>query len=299
MHHYCTSGASEIGLNHEIISLWREIVPKLGAEHPFLLHGLLACSAAHLRITEREKQDKWALIYAQHYSLSLPAYREALLDLNQNNAGAAFCMSALCVLLTMANFAISDPTKPTEHSVDDIIQLSYLARGVTETLAPFSDLLHSSPIAVMFNNNLMDDYSRVALPSETQRQIDRLRELSTRYQNHESSNRAISMLEMLYKDVVFHDPANVNEVSMVLRWPAKLPTNFLGLLSQRDPVSMVVLAHYVVISGWVKRWYVEGFGRIAWEVLMKEMSDKPDYAEYLEWPKRQLEENLPSFPAPL
>jgi hypothetical protein len=301
MHHYSTSACSTFSSDEQITTVWRDYIISQATQHSFLMHGLLAFSAAHLRYVESENSRKWATICSQHHNCALPGFRAALINLSEENCKAVFSMAALCSTMSMANLSHHTNGDPvdTSPSLEDIIQLFVLTKGVRDVLTPAWEFIVSSPLIYMRNGSGMQDYHLVSLPDDIVLQFQRLRAIVDSHCVDDSSkmtcSTAITDLEKCFKGVAFQSLKGVNEAGILLKWTTMVSPGYISMMRQRQVPALVILAHWVVVMGWLKHWYLQGWSRKAWNLVILEIPESPTINQCLEWPKRQLDEGLPAF----
>ncbi|KAF2666303.1 hypothetical protein BT63DRAFT_428070 [Microthyrium microscopicum] len=299
MHHFCTSGASALAYGKNIGFVWRDYIPKIAIQHQYLMHGLLAVAAAHLRWMEPYNRAKWNILCSHHQALALPPFRQALQQLSRENCEAAFSMAALCSTMRMAAFSIGGDDDDRVPTLEDLAEQFTLTRSVRDCLHPMWETLTASPMALMMRGASMENYEVVSLSVEMKAQFQKIVKLIERYSTDEASKalymEALSDLERVYKDVIFHKTDDVNEMGIVVKW-TMVPGRFVDAMIRREVPALILVANWVITMGWAQRWFLQGWSRKAWDVTIAELPKTPDIMECLAWPKRQLEEGLPAFP---
>ena len=83
---------------------WRDHLPVLAQQFPFLMRGMLALSALHLakNATNAHTRVKFLRTAAYHQDLALPEYRGMLLDVTRENAVPVLAFSAMLAIYSFA-----------------------------------------------------------------------------------------------------------------------------------------------------------------------------------------------------
>lgn len=74
---------------------WKETVPMMAMDHPYLMHGLLATSAMHLVYLRPDEAQKCLCLCDQHQVIAIAQFRKQLGGVNSHNAAAVFALAAL------------------------------------------------------------------------------------------------------------------------------------------------------------------------------------------------------------
>jgi hypothetical protein len=217
------------------------------------MHALLALSAAHLRYSKREEHEKYATYAAYHQNFALRYFRTAILDITKENCAAIFSAAALFSLITMAS--ISHPVEAASEdsvtSLDDILALVVLTRGVRDILEPVKAWIQLTPLANMIHGYKLLDYAACVLPEEAQLQLTKLHEMVTSSTAQSPSAHAcadaMAHLEKSFKDRIFLINIGEPETGGVMRWMTEISSDFFSLLRSRDVTAMIIFAHYVIL----------------------------------------------------
>ncbi|GJC87701.1 sterol regulatory element-binding protein ECM22 [Colletotrichum liriopes] len=125
MHHYTTSTAHTLALRADMQDVWRTVVPQMGYEHPFVLHGILAVSAIHKAHLLPSQREKYLDIAAYHQTRGLEGFRTALFYIRDTNWKPSFCFSSTIVLYVCA-LAAHGSREPAAGTLSEILKLFVL-----------------------------------------------------------------------------------------------------------------------------------------------------------------------------
>lgn len=251
--------------------VWKNAVPEEGLAHPFLMHGILALSALHLARTSPEPSRRTAYLNraVAHQNQALVLFRELLSDVNESNAKAMFAFAAIVVVYTFG-FPHTPDVQDPWTCIDDLYQVLVLTRGIQQVIRPTAESLSASAFAPI----LQVDETHAPLPDDAATIIRHLHEANevcrARDPTHEQEiytatiDNIAEMLSWVY--------GGTNTSVIAGRWAIKLPSRFLELLREREPLALVMLAHYGVLLQHLKhRWcFDEWCVRVAkavWAIL--------------------------------
>uniref|UniRef100_UPI00053BD547 Sterol uptake control protein 2, Lysozyme n=1 Tax=Enterobacteria phage T4 TaxID=10665 RepID=UPI00053BD547 len=115
-HHYCTKVWPTItAAKVSGPEIWRDYIPELAFDYPFLMHALLAFSATHLSRTETGLEQ----YVSSHRLDALRLLREAVLEISENNTDALVASALILIMDSLAN-----------ASVDNIFEMLRIDEGL-------------------------------------------------------------------------------------------------------------------------------------------------------------------------
>ena len=257
MMEWCNTTFQTLSRNERTDPIWRTIVPEEALSHPFLMHGILALSSLHLARTGPEPTRRGSYLNraVAHQNQALALFREMLGDVNESNAKAMFAFAGIVAIYTFGFPQTPGPQDPWD-CVDNLYQVLVLTRGVQQVIHSPRDftsfLLNSS-----FGPILQVEETRGPMPEDTIAMLKQLREANkvcgARDPNHELQvyEGSIANLEEMLSWCYGGMRAN----TIAGRWAIRLKPRFMELLRERDPLALVMLAHYAVLLQYLKhRW---------------------------------------------
>lgn len=271
---WCNSTFRTLSRNERTDPIWRTIVPEEALSHPFLMHGILALSSLHLARTGPEPSRRASYLNraVAHQNQALALFRELLGDVKESNAKAMFAFAGIVVIYTFA-FPHTPDVQDPWSCIDDLYQVLVLTRGVQQVIhAPrdFTSFLVDSS----FGPILQVEEIEVPLPEDTSAMLKQLRRANevcgARDPNHELQvyERSIANLEEMLNWC--HSGIRANTIAG--RWAIRLHPRFMELLRERDPLALVMLAHYGVLLHYLKhRWCFDEWcvrvSKAVWAIL--------------------------------
>lgn len=282
MMQWCNTTFQTLSRSERTDPVWRTNVPEEALSHPFLMHGLLAVSALHLARTSKDPPSRSAYLTraVAHQNQALALFREILGDINESNAKAMFAFASMVVVYTFGFPAPPDVQDPWT-SIDDLYQVLVLTRGIQQVIRSPAEYLSTSTFAPI----LQVEPVSAPLPADAAATINQLHEANevcgSRNESHETEiytatiDNVAEMLGWVYGGMTASVIAG--------RWAIRLPARFMELLREREPMALVMLAHYgVLLQAMRHRWcFGEWCLRVAkavWAILDEEWRPLIDWA---------------------
>ncbi|GME66443.1 putative C6 zinc finger domain-containing protein [Neofusicoccum parvum] len=258
LHQYSTTTHATFDTAPAQFPLWQHAVVRIGFAHRFVLRGVLALSALHLAAAadaSERRRASWIASSSVNFNVALQEFRGVLeAGVTAANCPAVFLFSTTVAVHAMAIGQVQLAVDP----VADMVQCMQMSRGVTTIVRPFWDALLASDVEPLVSN---------ALPSGARGCADdilRLKELV-------AAGDWADGEDTVYGEVIDHlvqvareargRPSGSPVACMVFSWPALIPDAFLGFLSERRPVAMVILLHFTAFMQesadlwWLCRWH--------------------------------------------
>lgn len=274
--------------SEEMKHFWQTLIVKEALRTPFLMHGLFGISALHLGIMQELPQKTfWLDLAMAHKGEALREFVGNLFNINPLNAKAMFSLAGLIVgyAFGAAFTGLSDADQP---SLDGLIDIFYLCRGVQDIVNTASSFLRQSDFAHVFSMQPLS----LAIPSDAEVSLNNLEALNASFveqPNHDYQcyTKSISALKELSAQT-YSRP-----ISMTLAggFPIKSPVSYIEKLKNREPFSLVVLSHYCAFLHVSREnWFLQSWG----SCVLRDMSRllEPDWRQYIEWPMQEVFGNV-------
>jgi hypothetical protein len=300
MHYYtahtCLTISDFISFNH----IWQVIVPNEAQSHPFLMYGILATAALHIgrdRPQGQEGRDIYIAVALKNYNAAIASFRAALKQVTADNCSALFAFSAMLVVLSLA-FAHPHPSVPNQNVVDELIQIFTLLQGVRVVLQSAMPWVEQGPLGPLLRRGAIRQQD---LPTHSfliprdfdealaylERRNERVSEL---VDSREMYNQAIQKLRVCLEKI----EANPGDRAAALNWLVFLESSYVSSLKSKQPLALVILAHYgVVLHSLREHWFLHRFGIRVIEAVHLSLGE--DWKPLVHWPMRQvgLRDELP------
>lgn len=279
---WCTSTYRTITRSRSSEQLWKIAIPRQALLHPPLLDGIFTLSALHLAHRTNQDQDpkqrKELLHSAKGYWTKAQACLESEVDRwkrapTQNDRSAL--LFALCCVQTMSAFAIHRLSRPSTSTstptstLEELCLMFRQMRGATEVMVDLIDDVQNSDVASLV---AQEDNIGPTMPNTSALAILAMKRLVARqaYPGLESQltkavyNEAIDQLgSCLSYTSQSSDPGLVG-----FSWILGIPGDFLDFLEDRQPLALIILAHYCVVMYHLRdRWWMGDWGPKALEAI--------------------------------
>ncbi|KAF2827856.1 hypothetical protein CC86DRAFT_289349 [Ophiobolus disseminans] len=278
--HFANETVKTVSPGKEAQAAWREALPSLATQYPFVLHGVLAVACLHVSITpgmESEK-DIYQDIAATQMNLGMAQYHIEVQKVTTTNAEALFAFSVMVttfVLFTTAaecrkTLASFDGTETsTEQRTETISTMANLIcrtfrsmRGVLVILVPCYHHIRSGKLEAMLERDWWP--APIVVTAEDIDTDKRLRQLEMMWchpgKTYEYSFDALrcALKDLRENFAVVSRLAEVKfpgdgpnehtfDWTAVLHWPIQLSLDYISLLDQRRMEAWVLMAHYAML----------------------------------------------------
>ncbi|KAH0431455.1 hypothetical protein CcaCcLH18_07071 [Colletotrichum camelliae] len=277
------------------LDLWKTTIPRQAMRHQFLMEGLLSLAAFHCAHLEPLASWDYTEAATKYQISGILGYRTALNCINDDNYEAVFVFSIILIIL---GFGL--PTASLERQsvapLDHITSIFELLKGVTITTQTYGEMIKAGMFKSLFmsvNTHSVDDGhqgSAVTMPwKDAKAAMTRLRErvdIVTKYVGVEVREiyiRAIEGLELSFREVELN-----GGLSHVVAWPILSGRDLIDLLKRKDPMALLLWAHYGVLTLVVHDfWWGKDFGVRLIEGLCRTLHGlEPEWMIWTEWARR-------------
>jgi hypothetical protein len=251
---------------------------RIGLQHPFLLRGILAVSAAHLAYLSSSTKSKYLLQSSAHVDVALQEFRRQLLRLEEGHVLPLFPLASL---LVVQNLAAANLQSNSDH-IEAFLSCAHLVKGVSTVLNARWDVFEHCELSPLISAAMMQqedvEISEFALLHNAVRD---------RMQEDAETDRSACLNAIYGLQSVLHcqqdHPQEKSGLAILLMWPLKLHPRFVEMLSERLPMALIILAHMVVILKSVNQvWWLSGWGARLLEAITGHLKD--EYRIWLTWP---------------
>ena len=259
---------------------WQSAAPKEALRHPCLKHAMLALSALHLSLGGKAQQAVYCKAAQAHRSKAIAAMEVSAMKVDSSNQMALFSSSSIMLIFEFA-FHLTlplregDPLSGIHLKLQLFREIMGILAQVTESdadgrLQPLLlDTRRMSPtMPAMFRLAIMKLHRENVLIHSTNRL-------------HESA---------IYEETIEHLGNSLDTLShggeattMAFRWIGEVPERFLGLLEEREPFALVILAHYAVVMHSLReQWWVNEWGNKILRTICEHLDDQ--WMQRITWP---------------
>lgn len=251
------------------ITIWTKVVPTLAVDHEFLMHGLLAVSAAHLAHTRPGFKDQYLPVAHQHHHRGLDLFQK-LQVVETSSAHAQSLQEAKVTFILMnivLSLALTERTHGAGRNLDSFtdwlvslrssFRLAHqfyndIVENPDNSIAALIRQAEDGPVELSSLDNeletsldLLDARNRISAENNTSSIVDR-----------EHISDAIAKTK-LWMRLVSLRPRNA---LFVASCAINLGDDFFRLIKQRNPEALIVMAHFLVpMCRMPKRWFWDGW----------------------------------------
>ena len=245
------------------------------AQYPFLLHGILAVSALHLRaatvnVTE-SKHSQYTEKAATHHQLALSSYIPRLNSIDDKTCHSIFVFSTILASLEFGFLCTQEHGQGVhaDRFLSGVVHIFDLLLGAVTVanaasvwieecrseplLVPIRAMMHREEIPI---DSQVQDALTVLLAGihsiELQKELASTQDLSVIYDS------ALPELWNAFRCLGMKEPDNFKGT---IGWPAFVDSSYVSLVKQRHPAALVVLAYYgVILHALDHAWWLRGVG---------------------------------------
>jgi hypothetical protein len=297
LEHFQTYTSQEIGFDAASRQIWRSDMPTLAAKHPFLKHGILACSALHLAFLNPLERQRYQLLAAHHQSIALPGFRSEVFNATIDNCVALLSFTQL---LIMHCFAADqhDEDLLLVHGKDDMLpDWLQVIRGSCHLFKDVRPYVESVPFVAMAMEGVereLHDPGPTGKPEHEERlrglvsmikhSVTKKIELGIDCQPSSLASALLILTRAFAKAEVAQSRNNYNLWATVHTWPVQVSQEFLDLLKERDPAALILLAHYCILFVPLEEehWYMKGYSRRLLSRIYNKLDE--EWRTWLQWP---------------
>ena len=287
MHHFATATYATLCDQSPscLRETWQIEVPKEAFSQPFLMHSLLALAALHKTVLGDTNDDNQCLTSAvKHHNLALAKSKLALANFSKENCEALFTFSATVAIFALA-LPVCDNSRVLDDPVCDLAQIATLMRGSATIVRTGLHWVRDGKLEPLLRDGFLS--STCDLAADVQRQLDclRCRIDSAGYIDHIRTPylHAVELLTTCFRNIVpFPEDRGV-----VTSWLAMIPPELVSLISERQPMALVLLANYGVLLHCLKDlWWCRNWGAELVKSVSKSLED--EWQDLIEWPKQRI-----------
>lgn len=291
LHHYITVTAPTLAHSTESEAIFANKLVETSFEYPFLLHAVLALAAVHLSRLESptlSTHTNYRALADQHYDAALSNFRSAVRDIDQTNWKSVL-MFAGALLRYSCIDTVSNSGDP-DLALDGFLSNLALTRRTRSMVTEFYQQMITSELNHLIPDDVKNlDWMTAEAPAETELvQLRKFREVTHHLYPPDivdAYGYAIHILELVF--AVAAESPEPPSSALLMIWIHFVPDRYIELLTERQPGSLIILAHYAVLFHKSEcYWYLEG---VADQLLNIVNAFLPsEWVTWLEWPKSQI-----------
>lgn len=281
--------------------LWRDIVPDLALEHPFLLHALLAVSAVHFELIKKTSNfastsasTSMANLAHHHHALSLPLMRDAMSEpIDETIIPLLFAAAALIAMYAFGHpwttMNSSDLDLGDQTPIEDFARALTMLHGMSGIVYRGPGFMAETPFKVMLPPAFPD--LSVAISLAEGGYIATLKVAHTRISwlgGQEVAEAYRTAIELLLQTFLLHHAEPTSQGSIV-PFAVQLPEQVLSGIREQQPLALCLIAGYAAVLHWLRaHLWIQGWGRRVIEGVWKRLRGS-EWEEVIAWPLQVVE----------
>ena len=291
LHHYTTVTALTLGADPDAQEVYATVVPQTAFDYPFILHVLLALAALHLsRLSgSGPAAIEYALLAGRHHDTALANFQASICDIDESNFKPVLIFAGTLFPYSCASSV--EPSHDVNHAFDSLLSNLTLTRRVRPMVSSFYNAMKASALGRLIPQDVEGiDWLTQEPPEETE--LVQLRKFAEAVHHLyppdivDAYGYAIHVLVLTFAAAAkSHEPPSD---ALLKIWIHFVSDRYVELLSERQPGSLIIYAHYAVLlqKGSVRYWYLAG---LAEQILrVAEVLVPSEWSGWLDWPKEQM-----------
>jgi len=289
LHNYSTSTAYTLSRHPVVQSVWRVTVPQIGFSSTYVMRAILALSALHLAYYRPTQKDFYIGQALLLHETALRMANPILPDITQENCSSLYLFAALTCLISCAKPRIPGDLLLVGES--GISEWLILFRGTRLIIYSAIETLRSGPLGPMFSIGSrrveLRETSSGANNDVHLLELQRLiKETVTEQKLLETYDTAIHEIGKSFVTINSLESERC-EITDVFIWLLGVSEEFLGLLSQRQPEALCIVAYFsVVLHRLNSVWWIEGWSTHLISSIYHALDH--EHQHWIQWPIEQL-----------
>ncbi|KMU82266.1 hypothetical protein CIHG_00052 [Coccidioides immitis H538.4] len=268
--------------------LWQHAIPQQAQLFPFLLNNLLSLAALHLAHLRPSEQERFTYLAAKHQSQCIKAAQRRKPGITHENCSAVIVCSGLLLLHELAvlhpsYFVHARSTDPLDEFLDKVL----LMRRILILWKMGMPMFKTGPVRDLVLHSHKMHGARSPVLRDARAATEQLRELNACLTGGENERAAyaaaIDRLWECYEEAL----CIPSDWVMTISWPFYVPELYIELLTQKRPLALVIIAHFVTLLSFpANRWWANGWPGPVVRAL--ERNVEGPWRVALEWPARMV-----------
>lgn len=299
LHHYMCHTAITLG----DARVWREHVPRLGFQHHYVLHMVLAISAQHLARLRPSHAGHYEALAERHSTSALPDVTNIIPKLNKDNCQALYHTTVLVCLSTFAKrpspghlLIVAEEGEVPWWALLRGVKFVVKTMGIQTIIAGWKDdgvtfertWTHCPPMPTPVHKMV-----------HWEKRFEELADLvaTAPEQDRQMYTTLLGSLEECFKMTFGTLAEPVDQVQgkfeCIMRWLYSMEDDFVVRLQQKHILPIILLAHFNVLVQTLEHfWFMQGWSEHLMSGLFQVL--EPQYSHWLRWPADQIKRPAPS-----
>jgi hypothetical protein len=284
LHHFTANMSGNLlAYGTEAAELSPKIV-KYAFSFPFLICELLSLSALHLSTSCPERAQYLRDESAKLQTEAICIFNDSVKYICTENVIPAFIYSGVLGLHHVCD-TFSPPSQSLDSILDRLVQSIELLRGIREILFGWWDFLLDSDVKALIQQG-----QEVERHDEIEQRLSELCDGITQSVGLDTAQSKVYETAVKQMSWVYRSRPSLAEINeehnpwMITTWPILVSAEFVDLLSQRKPESLVVLSYFAVLVHMGRAyWAIRNGGRLLIDAVGAHLGEQWD--PWLAWPR--------------
>lgn len=292
-HHFTVSTYRTIVDDPTSYDIWQIEVVRWGMTFPSILHLILALSALHLGYENPDQRNQYVQQADDHFTFGVQSVTAVLAQLNEESCQKVYISAVLICFVYFAREPRAGEYLVFSHQ--GLSEWRMLMNGVKLILHSYHDQVFSgglkpkiNPEALSVSPELQGELDEHILRIQAvQKLVDE--NFLTEADNGiytSAINDLLAVLNEVYEKRSAKKPP-VGLMQVLIGWVFRLPDELTSQLEQKEPVALVILAHWTILLKYMRSvWFMK-----CWDahVVMGVWSSlEAEFHPWIEWPMQQV-----------
>ncbi|KAJ5871645.1 uncharacterized protein N7529_003998 [Penicillium soppii] len=270
--------------------IWQTHLPKWGFSSPSIFHLILTMAALHKGHLYPEIREQYVMQADSHFTFGIRSVSAILSSLDSDNCQLIYMSAVLICLVYFAHgprtgeYLVFSETGKAEWLV--------LMRGVRSILTSNREKIFTGVLEIQIDPTVQGVSPLLQTElREHQFRIEEVRRFIEMKLGEGSCGIYLGALDNLMEmfeesyQTLSAGKDGICLMSFVVGWIYRLPEEFVGLLEEKDPISLIILAYWCVLLKFMKSsWLMIGWDRHVLGGIQASLSE--DLHRWIEWPVR-------------
>ncbi|KAF2442672.1 hypothetical protein P171DRAFT_445275 [Karstenula rhodostoma CBS 690.94] len=289
LHHFVTVTAKTLAHVPEVANVFSIYIPKVAFDNRYVLHAILSLTALHLSRSEPARRADYILKARRHHQIALAQFRAEVKDISESNLHVVLIFNAFLFPYTCAISASLTDLEDVFESIFSNLIVTRMVGPLLQASGLYEAMRQSDLGRIIPKDVHSVDWKSAEAPQETELvQLRRFSEVTHHIyppEIDETYQEAIRLLDLLF-DVTSKLPKPPSD-SLLRLWIHAIPPRFVELLSEKQPGSLIIFAHYGVLLGRGRHyWFLEGMDELI--IAVADAFVPTEWKNWLDWPKEQI-----------
>lgn len=241
-------------------------------------------SALHLSHQRQgERSMAWLDIAIAHKNTALSMFSEQLNCIVQSNAKALMAFSALAFAFSLASALKMEEEQGS--SLNALIEVFSMARGIHTVINAEAHFIQRTNFAPLFDMTPPE----VTIPEDALAALSHLQKLHNWYslQSSDYNPAAYDTTIRCFRRLLGFTYSEPKSMTLAAGWAIRASAEYIDGLKARQPLALVILAHYCVFLHIAREnWCIGSWGREVLEEILTVLD--PEWKPHVSWAAEQV-----------